>query len=80
MLKNQATIDSRYVARNSQKVAKYCSKARNETLMSAIQRNGADINAAWRRASVEVDRRYGDRERPLGGPPCKLIGQVRQVP
>ena len=38
-MKNQATIDSRYVARNSQKVAKYCSKARNETLMSAIQRN-----------------------------------------
>ena len=38
-MKNLASIDARYVARNSQKVANYCKKARNETLMSAIQRN-----------------------------------------
>ncbi len=38
-MKNLATLDARYVARNSQKVAGYCKKARNETLMSAIQRN-----------------------------------------
>src|SRR4051812_14571023 len=36
--KNLATIDARYVTRNSQKVSQYCGKARNETLMSAIQR------------------------------------------
>ena len=33
-----STIDARYVVRNSQKVATYCKKAKNETLMSAIQR------------------------------------------
>ena len=37
--RNLTTIDARYFARNSQKVANYCKKARNETLMSAIQRN-----------------------------------------
>src|SRR5947209_481717 len=36
--KNLATIDARYVTRNSQKVSQYCQKSRNETLMSAIQR------------------------------------------
>jgi acid stress chaperone HdeB len=36
--KNLATIDARYVTRNSQKVSQYCGKARKETLMSAIQR------------------------------------------
>jgi acid stress chaperone HdeB len=38
-MKNLTTIDARYVVRNSQKVATYCKKAKNETLMSAIQRN-----------------------------------------
>jgi acid stress chaperone HdeB len=38
-MKNLTTIDARYVMRNSQKVATYCKKAKNETLMSAIQRN-----------------------------------------
>src|ERR671912_184031 len=38
-MKNLTTIDARYVVRNSQKVASYCKKAKNETLMSAIQRN-----------------------------------------
>ena len=38
-MKNVATIDARYVVRNSQKIANYCKKAKNETLMSAIQRN-----------------------------------------
>src|ERR671913_1361050 len=38
-MKNLTTIDGRYVVRNSQKVASYCKKAKNETLMSAIQRN-----------------------------------------
>ncbi len=37
-MKNLATIDARYVVRNSQKVASYCKKAKSETLMSAIQR------------------------------------------
>jgi acid stress chaperone HdeB len=37
-MKNLTTIDARYVVRNSQKVASYCKKAKNETLMSAIQR------------------------------------------
>jgi len=37
-MKNLATIDARYVVRNSEKVASYCKKAKNETLMSAIQR------------------------------------------
>ena len=34
-----AKIDARYVVRNSQKIANYCRRAKNETLMSAIQRN-----------------------------------------
>src|SRR5215216_6414542 len=38
-MKNLATIDARYVVRNSKKIANYCRTARNETLMSAIQRN-----------------------------------------
>jgi acid stress chaperone HdeB len=38
-MKNLATIDARYVVRNSKKFATYCRTARNETLMSAIQRN-----------------------------------------
>ena len=38
-MKNLAKIDARYVVRNSQKIANYCKKAKNETLMSAIQRN-----------------------------------------
>ena len=38
-MKNLATIDARYVVRNSKKIATYCRTARNETLMSAIQRN-----------------------------------------
>jgi acid stress chaperone HdeB len=38
-MKNLTTIDARYVVRNSKKVATYCRKAKNETLMSAIQRN-----------------------------------------
>ena len=38
-MKNLAKIDARYVVRNSQKTANYCKKAKNETLMSAIQRN-----------------------------------------
>ena len=37
-MKNLTTIDARYVVRNSQKVSNYCKKAKNETLMSAIQR------------------------------------------
>src|SRR5215204_146792 len=37
-MKNLTTIDARYVVRNSQKVANYCKKAKNETLMSAVQR------------------------------------------
>jgi acid stress chaperone HdeB len=37
--KNLSTIDARYFARNTSKVSSYCNKARNETLMSAIQRN-----------------------------------------
>jgi acid stress chaperone HdeB len=37
-MKNLATVDARYVVRNSQKAATYCKKAKNETLMSAIQR------------------------------------------
>src|SRR5215204_3606078 len=38
-MKNLATIDARYVVRNSKKIANYCRTARNETLMSATQRN-----------------------------------------
>ncbi|HKG84892.1 MAG TPA: HdeA/HdeB family chaperone [Beijerinckiaceae bacterium] len=39
-MKNLATIDARYVVRNSKKkIATYCRLARNETLMSATQRN-----------------------------------------
>jgi acid stress chaperone HdeB len=38
-MKNLATIDARYVVRNSKKIANYCRTAKNETLMSAIQRN-----------------------------------------
>ena len=38
-MKNLATIDARYVVRNSKKIANYCRTARNKTLMSAIQRN-----------------------------------------
>jgi acid stress chaperone HdeB len=38
-MKNLATIDARYVVRNSQKTANYCQKAKSETLMSATQRN-----------------------------------------
>jgi hypothetical protein len=38
-MKNLAKIDARYVVRNSQKIANYCRRAKNETLMSAIQRN-----------------------------------------
>jgi acid stress chaperone HdeB len=38
-MKNVATVDARYVVRNSKKVADYCKKAKSETLMSAIQRN-----------------------------------------
>jgi acid stress chaperone HdeB len=38
-MKNLSTIDARYVVRNSNKVTSYCRKAKNETLMSAIQRN-----------------------------------------
>ena len=37
-MKNLATIDARYVVRNSRKVANYCKNAKSETLMSAIQR------------------------------------------
>ena len=37
-MKNLATIDARYVVRNSRKVASYCKNAKSETLMSAIQR------------------------------------------
>jgi acid stress chaperone HdeB len=37
--KNLSTIDARYFARNTTKVSSYCNKAKNETLMSAIQRN-----------------------------------------
>ena len=36
-MKNLATIDA--VVRNSKKIATYCRTARNETLMSATQRN-----------------------------------------
>src|SRR5215218_5976853 len=36
--KNVATVDARYVVRNSQKVATYCKKAKSETLISAVQR------------------------------------------
>src|SRR5215203_5036346 len=38
-MKSLATIDARYVVRNSKKIATYCRTARNETLMSATQRN-----------------------------------------
>src|SRR3954466_7395649 len=38
-MKNLATIDARYVVRNSKKIANYCRTARSETLMSATQRN-----------------------------------------
>src|SRR3954465_4331645 len=36
--KNLATIAARYATRNWEKGSQYCGKARNETLMSAIQR------------------------------------------
>jgi acid stress chaperone HdeB len=38
-MKNLATVDARYVVRNSKKIANYCRTARNETLMSETQRN-----------------------------------------
>ena len=34
-MKSLATIDARYVVRNSKIIATYCRTARNETLMSA---------------------------------------------
>jgi acid stress chaperone HdeB len=37
--KNLSTIDFRYTKRNTEKVAKYCKSHRDETLMSAIQKN-----------------------------------------
>lgn len=37
--KNLSTIDLRYTKRNTEKVTKYCSSHRDETLMSAIQKN-----------------------------------------
>jgi acid stress chaperone HdeB len=37
-MKNLSTIDARYVVRNTSKVTDYCKRAKNETLMSAIQR------------------------------------------
>jgi acid stress chaperone HdeB len=78
-MKNQATIDSRYVARNSQKVAKYCSKARNETL---TERNSTNLALTLPvKAAQEETAATGNRERPLEGllvPPFYCRG--RQVP
>ena len=37
--KNLSTIDLRYAKRNTDKVAAYCKSHRDETLMSAIQKN-----------------------------------------
>jgi acid stress chaperone HdeB len=37
--KNLSTIDLRYTKRNTEKVTKYCKSHRDETLMSAIQKN-----------------------------------------
>jgi acid stress chaperone HdeB len=36
---NLSTIDLRYTKRNTDKVAVYCKSHRDETLMSAIQKN-----------------------------------------
>ncbi|WP_424360128.1 HdeA/HdeB family chaperone [Methylocystis parvus] len=37
--KNLTVIDSRYVKRNSQKIARYCKKLPNSKLMDAVQKN-----------------------------------------
>jgi acid stress chaperone HdeB len=37
--KNLSTVDLRYTKRNTDKVVKYCKSHRDETLMSAIQKN-----------------------------------------
>ena len=37
--KNLSTVDFRYVKRNTSKVEKYCKSHRDETLMSAVQKN-----------------------------------------
>jgi acid stress chaperone HdeB len=37
--KNITVIDSRYVKRNGQKIARYCKKLPNSSLMDAIQKN-----------------------------------------
>jgi len=37
--KDITVIDSRYVKRNGQKIARYCKKLPNSTLMDAIQKN-----------------------------------------
>lgn len=37
--KNLNVVDSRYVKRNTEKVMRYCKKFKNESLMSAIQKN-----------------------------------------
>jgi acid stress chaperone HdeB len=37
--KNLSTIDLRYTKRNTDKVAAYCKSHRDETLMSAVQKN-----------------------------------------
>jgi acid stress chaperone HdeB len=37
--KNLTTIDSRYVKRNSQKIARYCKKLPNSKLMDAVEKN-----------------------------------------
>ncbi len=37
--KNLTVIDSRYVKRNSQKIARYCKKMPNAKLMDAVEKN-----------------------------------------
>lgn len=37
--KNLTVIDSRYVKRNSEKIARYCKKLPNSKLMDAVQKN-----------------------------------------
>lgn len=37
--KNLTVVDSRYVKRNSEKIARYCKKLPNAKLMDAVQKN-----------------------------------------